>query len=106
MIQSNLGEDGYIGTSPVDSYPANNFGLKNMIGNVWEWTQDWWSINHSSEPQFDPKGPSFGKEKVKKGGSFLCHKDYCFRHRCVARSQNTKDTSAINLGFRCAKDVS
>lgn len=49
-------------------------------------------------------GPSSGTDKVKKGGSFLCHKSYCYRYRCAARSQNTPDSSASNLGFRCAAD--
>jgi len=39
---------------------------------------------------------------VKKGGSYLCHKNYCYRYRCAARGENTPDTSAGNLGFRCA----
>lgn len=47
-------------------------------------------------------GPSSSTDKVKKGGSYLCHKNYCHRYRCAARSQNTPDTSAGNLGFRCA----
>ena len=50
-------------------------------------------------------GPKDGKDKVKKGGSFMCHKDYCYRYRCAARSQNTPDSSAHNLGFRCAKSI-
>jgi len=87
----NTEEDGYSGTNPVTSFPASKFGNKNMIGNVWEWTEDWWT-----EERVD---------KVKKGGSFMCHKDYCYRYRCAARSQNTPDSSAHNLGFRCAKDI-
>ncbi|XP_025930600.1 formylglycine-generating enzyme isoform X3 [Apteryx rowi] len=51
-----------------------------------------------------PKGPSSGTDKVKKGGSYMCHKSYCYRYRCAARSQNTPDSSASNLGFRCAAD--
>ncbi len=43
--------------------------------------------------------------QTKKGGSFMCHKSYCYRHRCAARSQNTPDSSAHNLGFRCAADA-
>lgn len=53
---------------------------------------------------FFQSGPSNGKEKVKKGGSYLCHEKYCYRYRCAARSQNTPDSSASNLGFRCAKN--
>ena len=100
---NNTEEDGYIGTAPVCTYPPNKYGLYNMAGNVWEWTSDWWSIRHKNVPQFNPTGPPDGREKVKKGGSYLCHKTYCFRYRCAARSQNTPDSSAGNLGFRCAK---
>uniref|UniRef100_A0A9L0S7J7 Sulfatase modifying factor 1 n=1 Tax=Equus caballus TaxID=9796 RepID=A0A9L0S7J7_HORSE len=50
------------------------------------------------------KGPPSGKDRVKKGGSYMCHKSYCYRYRCAARSQNTPDSSASNLGFRCAAD--
>jgi len=89
--RTNTGEDGWEGTCPVTEFPATKFGHKNMIGNVWEWTADWWT-----EEKVD---------KVKKGGSFMCHKSYCYRYRCAARSQNTPDSSAYNLGFRCAKDV-
>lgn len=49
-------------------------------------------------------GPESGIDKVKKGGSYMCHKSYCFRYRCAARSQNTPDSAAGNLGFRCAAD--
>ncbi|KAG8007887.1 Sulfatase-modifying factor 1 [Nibea albiflora] len=48
-----------------------------------------------------PTGPPSGTDKVKKGGSYMCHKSYCYRYRCAARSQNTPDSSASNLGFRC-----
>lgn len=65
-----------------------------MVGNVWEWTEDLWRKDEViSNPQY-----------VKKGGSYLCHKSYCYRYRCAARSQNTADSSSGNLGFRCAKD--
>ena len=89
--QLNTVEDGWRGTNPVTEFPPSKFGHKNMIGNVWEWTEDWWT-----EERVD---------KVKKGGSFMCHKDYCYRYRCAARSQNTPDSSAHNLGFRCARDT-
>ncbi|XP_012265241.2 formylglycine-generating enzyme [Athalia rosae] len=99
---NNSAEDGYEGTSPVTQYPPNGYGLYNMVGNVWEWTSDWWTTEHSDQPTNNPIGPSSGTDKVKKGGSYLCHESYCYRYRCAARSQNTPDTSAGNLGFRCA----
>lgn len=98
------GEDGYSGTAPVTAFPPNKFGLYNMLGNAWEWTQDWWSIRHPSHFQENPKGPASGRDKVKKGGSYMCHKSYCYRYRCAARSQNSADTTASNLGLRCVSD--
>lgn len=88
----NSAKDGFIGTNPVHLFPPNGYGLHNMAGNVWEWTQDYWTSQKSPE-------------RVKKGGSYLCHRSYCYRYRCAARSQNTEDSSAGNLGFRCAKDA-
>ena len=92
-------------TAPVDEFPKNAFGLFNMVGNVWEWTSDNWTIRHNALILHqDPKGPKKGASKVKKGGSFMCTLGYCYRYRCVARSENTPDSSAQNLGFRCAAD--
>ncbi|XP_071806107.1 formylglycine-generating enzyme-like [Asterias amurensis] len=101
---TNTAEDGWEGTCPVTAYLPNGYGLFNTVGNVWEWTSDWWTTVHSSKPQTNPKGPDSGSDKVKKGGSYMCHKSYCYRYRCAARSQNTLDSSAANLGFRCAAD--
>lgn len=101
----NTANDGYHTTAPVTEFPEQNiFGVKNIIGNVWEWTQDWWETKFTPTPKKNPKGPRIGTDKVKKGGSFMCHKNYCYRYRCDARSQNTPDSSAMNLGFRCASD--
>uniref|UniRef100_A0A8C0QBR6 Sulfatase modifying factor 1 n=2 Tax=Canis lupus familiaris TaxID=9615 RepID=A0A8C0QBR6_CANLF len=93
---------GYL--TEVDAFPPNGYGLYNIVGNVWEWTSDWWTVHHSVEKTHNPKGPPSGKDRVKKGGSYMCHKSYCYRYRCAARSQNTPDSSASNLGFRCAAD--
>ncbi|XP_053890458.1 formylglycine-generating enzyme isoform X1 [Malaclemys terrapin pileata] len=102
---SNTGEDGYKGTAPVTAFPPNGYGLYNIVGNAWEWTSDWWAVHHSAGETRNPKGPSSGTDRVKKGGSYMCHKSYCYRYRCAARSQNTPDSSASNLGFRCAADT-
>lgn len=101
----NTGDDGFISTAPVTAFPSSSFGLKNMVGNVWEWTADWWTISHTGHLQDNPVGPETGTDKVKKGGSYMCHKSYCFRYRCAARSQNTPDSTAGNLGFRCAANT-
>ncbi|XP_074861436.1 formylglycine-generating enzyme [Carettochelys insculpta] len=102
---SNTGEDGYTGTAPVTAFPPNGYGLYNIVGNAWEWTSDWWAVHHSADETHNPKGPPSGTDRVKKGGSYMCHKSYCYRYRCAARSQNTPDSSASNLGFRCAADI-
>lgn len=91
----NTVEDGAVSTCPVDKYRQNDFDLYNIIGNAWEWTSDLWT-NESP----DKENP----DRVKKGGSYLCHQSYCYRYRCASRSQNSQDSSAGNLSFRCAKD--
>ncbi|KAJ0068910.1 hypothetical protein NL108_014369, partial [Boleophthalmus pectinirostris] len=70
----NTGEDGFVKTSPVKSFPPNGFGLYDMVGNAWEWTSDWWSVHHTTDAQTNPTGPTSGSDKVKKGGSYMCHK--------------------------------
>jgi sulfatase modifying factor 1 len=107
-------EDGYAYTAPVDAYgPQNEYGVYNMVGNVWEWVDDWWATDHevsmgeegSEAVQENPRGPDKGIEKVKKGGSFLCHKKFCYRYRNAARFKVEVDNGTQNSGFRCAKDI-
>jgi len=62
-------EDGYMYTSPVGVYPANPWGLYDMIGNAWEWVSDWFDW-FPSEPQTDPQGPPTGKMRVDKGAGW------------------------------------
>jgi formylglycine-generating enzyme required for sulfatase activity len=97
------GEDGYCGTSPVDAFPPNGYGLYSVTGNTWEWCADWFDVEfHRNADLSDPKGPPTGTCRVMKGGSFLCHKSYCNRYRVAARTSNTPDSSSSNIGFRCA----
>lgn len=93
----NTAEDGYAGTAPVDAFPPNGFGLYNVAGNVWEWCGN----PFVGEASDDPSVP-----RAMRGGSYLCHDSYCNRYRVAARSANTPDSSAGNLGFRVARGAS
>ncbi len=100
-------EDGFAGAAPVGSFPANGFGLYDMIGNVWEWCFDLWQSDHSANSSHNPLGAVIHpyNSHVMKGGSYLCHDSWCNRYRSAARTSNTADSSAGNLGFRCVSDL-
>ena len=103
---ANTGEDGHLGTAPVRSFGANDYGLWNTAGNVWEWCADWFDAGYyASTPAHDPRGPSTGEQRVMRGGSYLCHASYCHRYRVSARSSNTPESTSANIGFRCANDA-
>jgi formylglycine-generating enzyme len=117
------GESGWRRTSPVGSYPANGFGLFDMTGNVWEWTEDWWTARHpddagspccapadprggEAEQSYDAAQPQFRiGRKVIKGGSHLCADTYCLRYRPAARRPQMVDTGMSHLGFRCVRHL-
>jgi sulfatase modifying factor 1 len=111
--------DGWLRTSPVATFPPNGFDLVDMIGNVWEWTTDWYGASHPDAAQsaccipsnprggdraasVDPAMADLGiPRRVIKGGSHLCAPNYCRRYRPAARFPEDVDTSTSHLGFRC-----
>ena len=99
--------DGFEGTSPVASFPANGYGLYDMAGNVWEWTSDLFSEPDSAAehgccaPAIGPVESRRISRRVIKGGSHLCAPNYCLRYRPAARQGEAVDTSTSHIGFRC-----
>jgi len=100
----NVQTDGYEGTSPVDAFPPNGYGLLDMIGNAWEWTSSRYTQDHSRDAASccAKKQPGAHLTRyVVKGGSHLCAPNYCQRYRPSARQGQTLDTSTSHIGFRC-----
>lgn len=110
--EQNLVADGFFGTAPVRSFPPNGFGLHDMSGNVWEWTNDWYrpdTYAQTKSGELDPNGPSSSYDpeeptapkRVTRGGSFLCSDNYCIGYRPSARMKSSPDTGLFHTGFRC-----
>ncbi len=95
----NLLHDGWKTTAPAQSFEPNAYGLYNMSGNVWEWTQDTFTVS-SLKRTVKERLRSMPGFKVVKGGSFLCHKSYCYRYRIAARTGNSPDSTTTHTGFR------
>ena len=103
----------------MTAFSPNGYGIHDMIGNVWEWTTDWFSQKHEAdapkaccipenprgagvEGSYDPRQPEVRiPRKVIKGGSHLCAPIYCRRYRPAARHAEPVDTSTSHVGFRC-----
>ena len=115
--KGDTGEDGYIGIAPTAKFEPNSYGLYDIGGNVWEWTNDWYTPDYYStlsesgqvtknpqgaEKAYDPAEPGLLK-KVQRGGSFLCTDQYCSRYMVGTRGKGDYQSPANHIGFRCVQ---
>lgn len=108
---ANTADDGYAGTAPVATYPANGFGLYDMIGNVWEWTSTPYAPSHADRDRalagtigLDFAQPGIAVGTIK-GGSYLCARSYCYRFRPAARQAQDLGYGTSHIGFRLVRDI-
>jgi len=101
------GGDGYRGPAPAGCFPPNARGLYDTIGNVWEWTSDWYG--EARAPQTleearaaDPEGQG---KRVLKGGSHLCAPNFCARYRSGSRQPGDPTMGTSHIGFRTVRDL-
>jgi len=105
--QKNEMTDGFFYTAPVGAFPANSFGISDMIGNVWEWTADWYASDtyRIQDPAHGTRVPLTGESRVARGGSWFCSLNYCSAFRPGFRGKSPPGHTFNNVGFRCARDA-
>lgn len=111
----NSREDGFEGIAPVKCFKANSYGAHDLIGNVWEWTENWYTPRHNPEDKLNPAGPEMSASydprnmgypvKVIKGGSYLCAKNFCQRYRPAARHAQDTGLGTQHIGFRTVRNL-
>lgn len=97
--KANTAQDGFETTAPAKYYEPNGYGLYNLAGNVWEWLSDAYRIRSLRKPLKQREAKMKGY-KLSKGGSFLCHRSYCYRYRIAARSGTSPESTTSHQGFR------
>ncbi len=100
----NTAADGHSATAPVTSFAPNGYGLYNMCGNAWEWVADRFTLA-SLRRDARARAQALKGFRVLKGGSYLCHRSYCYRYRIAARSANSPDSTTCHQGFRMVWDM-
>jgi sulfatase modifying factor 1 len=112
---------GATGTSSVETFPANGYGLYDMTGNAWQWVADWYRADYFKMLSYsklidNPVGPADSwdpadrgvpfdaPKRVTRGGSFLCNVDYCLSYRPSARRGTDPYNPMSHIGFRLVMD--